>query len=63
MEDSIGYDRSVKYARLNCGRLINVMMKRGDSAEDVIEQLHRPGVPRRLAFTDAYLATRGPNDE
>ena len=62
-EDSIGYERLLKHTRLSCGRMLNVMMERAGSAEAVINQLIRPGAPRRLEFPDWFLNKREPLDE
>lgn len=44
----ISYDVLTYYARLGYGRLLNVMLDKEGSAEQVIERLRRPGIPARL---------------
>lgn len=59
-QDTISYERSEHFARLQAGRVINVMMQReGEAADTVIEKLRRAGVPSRLAFSDEYLRAHG----
>jgi phage replication initiation protein len=58
-EDTIGYDRLVQHTRLTSGRVLNVMLERCGSTEEVFAQLVRPGVPRRLEFCDSYLKGQG----
>jgi len=57
--DGIGYDHLVHHARLAVGRLVNTMLERsGGNAEDVVADLRRPGVPKRLVLTER-LGLRG----
>ncbi len=52
--DSITYKRIIFYARLGYGQLIDTMMAReGCDEETVVRLLRRPGVPARLALTEA----------
>jgi len=52
--DSITYKRIIFYARIGYGRLIDTMMAReGCDEETVVRLLRRPGVPERLALTEA----------
>lgn len=56
--DGISYERIVFYARVAYGRLIDTMLHRDQSAEDVVRQLRREGVPERLALSES-LGVRG----
>ncbi|MGH7945581.1 MAG: hypothetical protein ACREF9_11290, partial [Opitutaceae bacterium] len=52
--DSISYRRIIFYARVAYGRLIDTMMSREQCDEaTVVRLLRRPGVPDRLALTEA----------
>ena len=63
-QDTITYERSVYFAKSHVGRVINVMMERnGESAEAVIAQLRRDGVPKRLQSTNDYLRAHGGIDD
>ena len=57
--DGISYEHLVHHARLSVGRLVNTMVERnGGNAEDVVADLRRPGVPKRLELTER-LGLRG----
>lgn len=58
--DGISYRRIIFYARMGYGKLIETMLRRDESAEDVVRQLRRPGVPVRLALTEALGTREGP---
>jgi len=67
--DSISYKRIIFYARIGYGQLIDTMMSReGCDEETVVRLLRRPGVPGRLALTEALgmgksTAREGTRDE
>lgn len=58
-QDSISYQHLVKAASTSYGSLINVMMLRENNPNQIIEQLRRPAIPRRLAFTNNFLNSNG----
>lgn len=53
--DGIVLDALCDHARRAYGRLVDVMLARDCSAEDVVARLRRPGVPSRLGAPDAHF--------
>ncbi len=48
----ISLDASIRNAKNSCGPLVNYMLETGCSADEVVEQLRRPGKPRRLEIPE-----------
>lgn len=44
----IVYEHAVRHAKLQVGKLLNVMIELGKSPADIVETLVRPGMPKRL---------------
>ena len=48
-------DHLIRHASIACGKTINAMSKQGFNAAEIVSQLQRPGIPRRLRPAVAAL--------